>query len=90
MFMKHIVVSIYDSKAGFYLKPMFFKSKGEAIRSFSDEVNSKESYLAKHCEDFVLFDLGTFDDVDCKFDLHDCSVSIGKAIEFLNRSVDVV
>lgn len=85
--MKYNVFSCFDSKAGYYSKPMFCKSKGEAIRSFSDEANNRESYLYLHSEDFVLFELGTFDDVDGKFELLNTPMPIGKACEFRKSSV---
>lgn len=80
--MKHYMFTYFDSKGGFYSKPMFTRSKGEAIRSFSDEVNREDSYLAAHPEDFTLFELGIFDDCDCSMELLSTPNSVGKAIEF--------
>lgn len=59
------MLSVYDSKAEAYMRPWFARSTGEAIRSFSDEVNSssKESGLAHHPEDFILYELGTWDEI---------------------------
>lgn len=84
--MLHFVFTVYDSKAEAYLQPLFVKSKGEAIRSFSDEVNREDSLLFKHVEDFTLFQLGSWDDQTAQFDLNPTPVAVGKAIEFLKKS----
>ena len=81
--MKLCVFTVYDSKADCYLQPIYFKSKGEAIRSFSDECNRSESQMNVHAEDFTLFQLGEFDDSNASFDLLVTPVAIGKAIEFI-------
>jgi hypothetical protein len=77
------IFSVYDSKAEFYLFPMVFKSKGEAIRSFTAAASDKETNIGKYPEDFVLFEVGTFDDSNCKYILLDTPSPIGKAIEFV-------
>lgn len=61
------VCSVFDAKSGIYSKPMFFVTKGVAVRSFTDEVNRKESDLGAHPEDFQLLSLGTFDDQSGSF-----------------------
>lgn len=58
--MKLIIVSIYDSKAGFFGQPVSTVAKGAALRSFQDEVNTDGSTYARHPEDFSLFEIGTF------------------------------
>lgn len=62
--MIHKIVSVYDVKAEFFGTPVFVKSTGEAIRSFGDAVNSKEkdNNFAKYPQDFILFEIGEFDD----------------------------
>ncbi len=59
--MKQWVFSIYDSKAELFHQPMFFKSKPEAIRAFSDEANRQESSIFKHPGDYTLSLIGTVD-----------------------------
>lgn len=60
--MLHRVVSVFDTKSKIFSKPMLFVTDGVALRSFSDEVNRKDSDLGAHVDDFQLFLLGTFDD----------------------------
>jgi hypothetical protein len=82
------VFSVYDSKVGAYLQPMFFRSKGEAIRAFSSAVADTDHQFHKYASDFTLFELGSWDDLKAKFDLLPTPVSIGVAIEFLNTTDD--
>lgn len=59
--MKLIMCSIRDQKAEAWLNPMFFLARGQAVRSFSDAVNGREGDIAKHPEDYTLFEIGSFD-----------------------------
>ena len=57
-----VIISVYDVKADVYTPPFFVHTKGEAVRSFSDEVNNKGSAIAAHPENYMLFCLGEFDE----------------------------
>lgn len=78
------IFTVYDSKAEFFFPPTMANSKGELIRSFSDLVNdtSKENQVALHPEDYVLFHLGSFDNLNAKYELFPSPVSLGVALEF--------
>ena len=75
------VVVIRDSAAGAYMRPFYVVSEGQAIRSFQDEVNRKaeDNIMFSHPEDFELFLLGTFDDVDGSFSLLKAPKSLATA-----------
>jgi len=60
--MKLWVFSALDKAVGAFLPPFYARSKAEAIRSFSDAVSNPESNFSKHLDDFVLYELGEFDD----------------------------
>lgn len=60
--MKTLVFSVYDSKAEFFGTPFFSQTRGMAIRMFCDAAQDKNTMLAKHPNDFILFEVGTFDD----------------------------
>lgn len=62
--MKQVIVSVKDTAAQAFGRPVFVPAVPVAVRSFRDEVNRKDSSedLAKHPEDFELYELGTFDD----------------------------
>lgn len=81
--------TVLDTKVGAYSSPFYSRSKGEALRSFSDTVKSPEHLFAKHPEDYVLFELGSFDDSNCKFDLLPAPVSLGVAIDFVQPVADI-
>lgn len=76
------VFGIYDSKAEAYLSPFFMKSKGEAIRALSNHVNDPQHNFCKYAEDFTLFELGTWNDSNAKFELLNTPHSVGVLIEF--------
>ncbi|QCQ84932.1 nonstructural protein [Blackfly microvirus SF02] len=56
------VYSVFDNAAKAYLPPIFFRSKGEAVRGFVDAINSDGHQFQKHASDYALFELGSFDD----------------------------
>lgn len=80
------IFSVYDSKVGAYLPPMFLRSKGEALRAFAAAAQSSEHQFCKYASDFTLFELGSFDDEKCKFTLNSTPISLGVAIEFVRQS----
>jgi len=58
------IIAIFDSKAKVFSNPMFFPSVPVAVRSFTDAVREPDSQYRKHPEDYSLWHLGEFDDVD--------------------------
>lgn len=56
--------SIRDIKAGYYQKPFVARTVGEVVRSLTDAVNDKSNPndYSKYPEDYVLEQIGTFDD----------------------------
>ncbi len=59
--MKLYVFTVYDAKAEYFMQPLFWRSVGEALRSFEDEVQNPESMLSKHPGDFTLYQIGEYD-----------------------------
>ena len=62
--MLQVIVSVKDTAAQAFGRPIFVPAIPVAVRSFRDEVNRKDSTedLARHPEDFELYELGSFDD----------------------------
>lgn len=60
--MKLLILAIRDAKSQLYGNPLFFVTKGAAVRAFSDVINDGKSDYAKHPEDYSLWQLGTYDD----------------------------
>lgn len=61
---KRIVVSVRDSATQLFGQPFYVSAVGQALRSFTDEVNRKaqDNPLYNHSEDFELHELASFDD----------------------------
>lgn len=83
--MKLKMYSVYDSKVEAYMKPFYMRARGEAIRSFAQEVNRSDSDLGKYPADFTLFEIGTFDESTCKLDVFEAKISIGTALDFKDK-----
>lgn len=66
-------MSVFDVAVNGYGRPLFVPHVGAGIRSFTDEVNraSDGNTMHDHPEDFVLFELGKYDDADGSFKLLD-------------------
>lgn len=63
--MKQVVVAVFDRAAALYGRPFFVQAAGQAIRSFTDEVNRKDEQrgeFARHPDDFDLWQLAVYDD----------------------------
>jgi len=68
--MKLKIYAIRDRQTDQYGNPMFLIQHGQAVRSFSDEVNRKEDTngLYRHPEDFDLYYLGEYDSSEGEFE----------------------
>lgn len=60
--MKTKVFSIYDTKAKVYNLPFYSQQVASAIRMFGDVANDRNTSINKHPADYVLYEIGTFDD----------------------------
>jgi hypothetical protein len=57
--------SVYDSQTKAYTPPMFFRARGEAIRSFMEACRDEKSNFVKFPNDYSFVYCGTFDDANC-------------------------
>ncbi|QCQ84887.1 nonstructural protein [Blackfly microvirus SF02] len=55
-------MAVFDSKVGAFSPPFSVKTKGEAIRSFTDACSDDKLPFRSHPSDYRLFWLGEFDD----------------------------
>lgn len=60
--MQLYVFSVFDKAVGAYLQPFYARSKGEALRSFTEACSDDKSPFSKHGTDYVLMFHGVFDD----------------------------
>ena len=56
------VCAVRDVKTEMFSQPLFYVTKGVAVRSFADEVQREGSEIGMHPEDYALFYLGTYND----------------------------
>lgn len=79
--MKLVIVAIRDRAVDAFMRPWYVRSTGEALRVFSDSVNSQDSAMKAHPEDYDLYVLGTFVEETGLFDTGVPSmIGIGKDI----------
>jgi len=83
--MKQYIMSVYDSKAEMFNQPIFSIAKGEALRAFSDSVNTKNSPMFNHPEDYTLFEIGSFNPELGSIESLATPVSMGLATEYLKK-----
>lgn len=71
--MVRIMIAVLDLKAQTFGAPQAVPSLGVGMRSLADEVNRSDpgNLLFTHPEDFVLYELGSFDDSTGLFVLHE-------------------
>lgn len=76
--------AVYDTKALVYQAPFFNSAVGVALRMFSDAVNDPQTFLNKHPTDYILFEVGTFDDNTGEFITVTPPKNLGLASDFLD------
>lgn len=83
--MKMLIISIKDTAADAFGRPVYVATEGVAIRQFQDEVNraSEDNQIYRHPDDFHLYALGHFDDVTGQFDLLEVPRVIARAKELV-------
>lgn len=72
--------AIYDSKTQTFSQPMFMQSHGSMMRAWVDHVNESGSNIGKHPEDYILYEIGSYDDEKAVFECIK-HVSLGVASE---------
>lgn len=81
--MKHLVCSIYDTKAACFNTPFFTRNEAMAVRSFEAEVRREGSDFNRFPGDFSLFTLGEYDDENGSFIPSRAPVSVVSALAIL-------
>lgn len=79
------IFTVYDSKIEAFMPPFYSRTLQSALRSFTDTCQSADHPFAKHPEDYTLFELGSFNDNNASFDIHDTPISIALAIEVIGN-----
>lgn len=56
------ICAVRDRAVDAFGQPIFVVAIGEAVRSFTDEVNNAQSPFNRHPGDYDLYHIGSFDD----------------------------
>lgn len=80
------IFSIFDSKVGAYMQPFFPRTTLEGMRMVEEAINGNnaDSLLSKHPDDFILFELGTFNELDGT--LANSPLNLGTCLQFVKRN----
>lgn len=81
--MLHSLFVVFDVKSSVYCPPLPFRHKGDAIRWFTERANDKNNNIGKYPNDFILYEIGTFDDVACVLNM-EVLKPLGIASEFVS------
>lgn len=77
------IYAVFDNKAEAFMQPFFADTAGIATRNFQTNVNSPDTILNKYPNDFVLYEIGIFDDAKGQVIPHEHNVNLGMAIDYL-------
>lgn len=76
------IFCVHDSKAEAFMNPFYSPTAGTAIRMFTASANNPEHEFGKYSEDYTLFELGSWDEDNATFDLHETPRSLGLALQY--------
>lgn len=79
-----VMFSVYDTKVSGYLAPFFLQNANVAKRTFSDCANDPNHLFSAHPQDFILFEIGTFDSNTGFFTPHEKALNHGNALQYKN------
>lgn len=79
------IFSVQDLKTGVFMKPFMDMHIGSALRSWEAACNDKASPFCTFPSDFVLFEVGEFDDLQGILTSFDVPRRLSTAIEMLKR-----
>lgn len=76
------IFAVYDNKAEAFMQPFFAETVGLALRAFQQNTENPDSVLYKYPNDFVLYEIGTFDDITGSLNNYEQNKNLGMAIEY--------
>lgn len=63
------IFTMRDEKAELFIRPFFMPNLALAVRAIEGAGRDPEHAFAKHPQDFILYELGTWDEEHAEFDL---------------------
>lgn len=76
------IFTIRDDKAAAYLPPFYARQNGEAIRMFQDSLTNSQTNFSKWPADFVLFELGEYNEETGVITPLDAPKALGNGLDF--------
>ena len=83
--MHQIIVAVKDRQLDAFMRPFVAQTRGQAIRSFRDEINRQDSELNQHPEDYELYELAHYDDHSGKILPHEAPQQLALASNLIER-----
>lgn len=77
-----LAYSLLDQKTGHFSPPFFFNHRGHAIRAVIELGSDRNTQPGRHPNDFVLCEVGVFDDQTGRFSSEAC-IHLGTVQSFL-------
>lgn len=76
------IFTVFDIKAEAYITPFFCSTSGVAVRNFEAAANEEGHAFRRHSADYMLFELGEFDDHTAKITQLKAPLSLGLAVNY--------
>jgi len=80
--MQKFIFAVYDLKTTLFSNPFFSVNANTAIRSFGAAANDPNTEICRFPSDFILYELGSFDDATGIFQIHTDRIYLGNAIQY--------
>lgn len=83
--MKDGLFAVFDVKMKLFTSPFCARNVDSAIRQFADMCSNPQIPFGKHPEDYVLYELGTFDLEDGLLEALKAPHVVSKALDFQDK-----
>lgn len=80
------VFSAYDGKLSVFMTPFVFIHLGQALRAWEDLCLDNKSMMSKHPSDFILYEVGEFDEDSGVIVAHNPIRQVATALEVVKRA----
>lgn len=79
------MLTVLDTKGGYYKTPFFTKTTGDALRAFETIAKDPNHEIGKFPSDFTLMELGSWDDLKAKMSILENPIILANASEYANK-----
>lgn len=76
------VFAIYDSKSEGWSRPVYSRNRATVQRELRDVLSQGQTPYALHPEDYTLFEVGTWSEVNPQISYHQAPEPLGVLIQF--------